>query len=93
MTIEDCEVKERYSMVGGVPRSVFSTLWEQRLTEVNDAIQTLRPDKLSSTLVPGSNPELTSRLVHQVSKPPFYNTGSGKPNVTSVYASEYVRTA
>jgi hypothetical protein len=84
--LDQAEVQRRYAMVGGVPRSAFSEQWKQTVKEVDHAIAGLRPDTLGTTLVPGSNPIVTSRLVHQVSKAPFHDT-------QTVYASEYVRTA
>jgi hypothetical protein len=93
LELVDVEVQERYRKVGGVPRSVFSGEWDNRLEEVHSAIANLEPNSLGKTLVPGSNPRVTSRLVHIVSKPPFFNTETEKSTVTSVYASEYVRTA
>jgi hypothetical protein len=87
------QLDDRYSMVGGVPRSVFSANWDQTLGEVRRAIADLTPGTLATTLVPGSNPRVTSRLVHQVSTSPFCNKDESTTTVTSVYASEYVRTA
>jgi hypothetical protein len=63
------------------------------LGEVHGAIAGLAPETLALTLTPGSNPRVTSRLVHQVSTPPFFNKVGSTSTVTSVFASEYVRTA
>jgi hypothetical protein len=63
------------------------------LGEVHGAIAGLAPETLARTLTPGSDPRVTSRLVHQVSTPPFFNKVGSTSTVRSVYASEYVRTA
>ncbi len=60
---------------------------------MHGAIAGLAPETLALTLTPGSNPRVTSRLVHQVSTPPFFNKVGSTSTVTSVFASEYVRTA
>jgi hypothetical protein len=80
-------------VVGGVPRSVFSANWDRTVGEVQGAIAGLAPETLARTLTPGSDPRVTSRLVHQVSTPPFFNKVGSTSTVRSVYASEYVRTA
>jgi hypothetical protein len=87
------QLEERYNIVGGVPRSVFGEKWDQAFGEVRRAVAELAPGTLATTLVPGSNPRVTSRLVHQVSTAPFMNTSKCAATVTSVFASEYVRTA
>ena len=93
LEIDDADVKERYGKVGGVPRSVFSKRWDTIEDDLRRAIQGLEAVTLPTTLVPGSNPQVTSRLVHQVSKFPFYNKAGQQEVVSSVFASEYVRTA
>ncbi len=86
-------LNERFGVVGGVTRSVFSANWDRIVGEVHGAIAGLAPETLALTLTPGSNPRVTSRLVHQVSTPPFFNKVGSTSTVTSVFASEYVRTA
>ena len=43
LDLDEDEVQERYSKVGGVPRSVFSGEWDQRVDEVRRAIADLEP--------------------------------------------------
>jgi hypothetical protein len=94
--VSDQDVKDRYAIVGGVPRYVFveKNDWEANVEpKIRKTVARLRPDTLATTLVPGSDPAVTSRLVHEISKAPFRNSVNDMNVVTSKYASEYVRTA
>ena len=65
------DIQTRFDVVGGVPRLLFSKNWKKTLIKVDEAIQKLNNTNLNVLLVPGSNPDVSSRLVHEYASEEF----------------------
>jgi len=75
LNIDEADLKSRYELVGGVPRSVLvsETDWSNMKVKVLQAIDRLEPNTLQGILDPGSEkPEdVASMLMHVTSTEPF----------------------
>ena len=78
------DIQKRFDVVGGVPRLLFSKNWRKTLVKVDEAIQKLNNANINVLLTRGSNPDVTSRLVHEYASEDFEKE-------SQKFASLYVR--